>query len=179
MLNETQKQELLAYARSVITQRLQGTAHHTPKDEAFLQVCGVFVTLHKSGDLRGCIGYVKGYKNIVDSIREMAIAAAFRDPRFPQLEASELPDIQIEISLLSSMIPVRDISEITIGRDGLYLEHPYSSGLLLPQVATEWNWDRTTFLKQLCRKASLPDKSWQDDGAELYRFSAEIFAEET
>ncbi|MCD8480922.1 MAG: AmmeMemoRadiSam system protein A [Candidatus Cloacimonetes bacterium] len=124
------------------------------------------------------MGYIKGYKTITESIRELAMAAAFRDPRFPPLKASELPDITIEMSLLSPMEAVQDISEITIGRDGLYLEHPRSSGLLLPQVATEQRWDRDTFLRQVCRKAGLPDQAWQDEGAKLYRFTAEIFSEE-
>lgn len=178
MLSDKMRSELLTFARAVITRKLQGTPCHTPSDEAYSEHCGVFVSIHKHGELRGCIGYIRGYKNIVDSVQEMALSAAFRDPRFPPLRADELPVIRLEISILSPMIPVEDIADITIGRDGLYLEHPYSSGLLLPQVATEWGWDRDTFLAQLCRKASLPNKSWMDKDARLYRFCAEIFAEE-
>jgi len=178
MLCDKMRSELLTFARAVITRKLQGIPCHTPSDKAYAELKGVFVTIHKHGELRGCIGYIRGYKNIVDSVQEMALSAAFRDPRFPPLRADELPVIRLEISILSPMIPVEDIADITIGRDGLYLEHPYSSGLLLPQVATEWGWDRDTFLAQLCRKASLPNKSWLDKDARLYRFSAEIFAEE-
>jgi AmmeMemoRadiSam system protein A len=178
MLSDTQKQSLLKLARDVIHARLHHSTYTSPDDPAFAEKRGMFVTLHIFGKLRGCIGYIHAYKSILDTVKEMALAAAFRDPRFPPVQADELPDISIEISLLSPMEPVQDISEITIGRDGLYLDHPYSSGLLLPQVATEWNWDRDTFLQQVCRKAGLPDQAWQDDGAQLYRFSAEIFAEE-
>ncbi|HQQ68029.1 MAG TPA: AmmeMemoRadiSam system protein A [Candidatus Cloacimonadota bacterium] len=178
MLSDKMRSELLAFARAVITRKLQGTPCHTPSDEVYSELRGVFVSIHKHGELRGCIGYIRGFKNIVDSVREMALSAAFRDPRFSPLQADELPEIRLEISILSPMIPVEDIADITIGRDGLYLEHPYSSGLLLPQVATEWGWDRDTFLAQLCRKASLPNKAWMDKGARLYRFSAEIFGEE-
>jgi AmmeMemoRadiSam system protein A len=177
MLNPDQRSQLLAFARRVISSHLHSESYEVPEDAAFQQKCGLFVTLHKGGNLRGCIGYIKGYKSITQSIRELAMAAAFRDPRFPPLKASELPDVTIEMSLLSPMEQVHDISEITIGRDGLYLEHPRSSGLLLPQVATEQRWDRDTFLQQVCRKAGLPESSWQDEDAQLYRFSAEIFGE--
>ncbi len=178
MLSDSQKKSLLKLARDVITTHLNRGSYQSPNDPAFAEQCGLFVSLHKSGKLRGCIGYIKAYKSIVDAVKEMALAAAFRDPRFPPVQADELPDIKIEISVLSPMELVQDISEIKIGRDGLYLQHPYSSGLLLPQVATEWKWDRDTFLKQVCRKAGLPDNAWQDANAELYRFSAEVFQEE-
>lgn len=178
MLNARQEQELLALARSVITCRLQGGSYRTPDDEVFQREYGAFVTLHKDGKLRGCIGYIEGYKDIVSSIAEMAIAAAFRDPRFPPVQAAELPDLQIEISLLSPLVLVQDISEIQVGRDGLFLQQGSASGLLLPQVATEWNWDRATFLTQVCSKAGLPDKAWQHESAELYRFTAKIFSEQ-
>lgn len=177
MLSDLQKKELLDYARAVISNRLTGSDITIPQDACFREKRGLFVTLHKEGQLCGCIGYIEAYKDTLSSIREMALAAAFRDPRFPPLKAAELSQIRIEISLLSPLILIQDIAEITIGRDGLYLDHPRSSGLLLPQVATEWNWDRDTFLKQLCRKATLSEHAWQEPGAQLYRFSAEIFGE--
>lgn len=178
MLSDSQKKSLLKLARDVIQARLQHSTYQSPDDPIFAQKRGIFVSLHKGGKLRGCIGYIQAHKSMLDSVKEMAIAAAFRDPRFPPLQAGELADIRIEISVLSPLKLVRDISEITIGRDGLYLQHPYSSGLLLPQVATEWDWDRDTFLEQVCRKAGLPENAWQDDNAELYRFSAEVFQED-
>lgn len=178
MLNDAQKKELLKLARNSIRRRLSGEEYHTPADPAFDAECGAFVTLHLAGNLRGCIGYVQAFKSIRDSIREMALAAAFEDPRFPPLKREELPHIRIEISLLSPLIRVQELSEITIGRDGLLLQHPYSSGLLLPQVATEWGWDRDSFLRQVSLKAGLPGTAYLDSGAILYRFSAEIFGEE-
>jgi len=178
MFTEEQKQELLALARQSIETRFTKEAIFYPDDEAFSIQTGIFVTLHKHGELRGCIGYIKGFKDLVPSIVEMARAAAFQDPRFPTVKQEELKDIAIEISILSKMLLVMDTDEIEIGRDGLLLNHPYGSGLLLPQVPVEWNWDLPTFLNQICYKAGLPAGSWKDDKAQLYRFSAEIFSED-
>jgi len=177
MLSEIQKKQLLSFARDVIAAHLNSSDSPSLPANEYREKCGVFVTLHKAGELRGCIGYIKGYKSIADSIREMSLAAAFQDPRFPPVTVNELAQLKIEISLLSPLQLVQETGDIEIGRDGLYLEHPRSSGLLLPQVATEWNWDRETFLKQICRKASLPPGAHQDAGAKLYRFNAEIFSE--
>ena len=177
MLSDKQKKELLDLARNSIAGHLDSREYRIPQDDFYKKSYGIFVTLHKNGDLRGCIGYIKAYKNITDSIIEMAKAAAFRDPRFRPLSRGELDEISIEISLLSPMEELDDIEEIMVGRDGLYLEHPFSSGLLLPQVAVEWGWERDEFLSHLCMKANLPDGAWQDAGAKLYRFSAEIFRE--
>ncbi len=177
MFSEKQRKELLALARQSIETKFSKDFIIYPDDEAFSIQMGVFVTLHKHGELRGCIGYIKGFKDLVPSIVEMARAAAFQDPRFPQVKENELPDITIEISVLSPMQLVLDTNEIEIGRDGLLLNHPYGSGLLLPQVPVEWNWDLPTYLNQICYKAGLPAGSWKDDKAQLYRFSAEIFSE--
>jgi AmmeMemoRadiSam system protein A len=179
MLTKEQQKVLLDLARQSISSHLTGKTLIKPVDEAFAVKRGIFVSLHKHGDLRGCIGYIKGYKDLVSSIVEMAQSAAFKDPRFDPVSLKELEDIEIEISILSEMVLVHDIKEIEIGRDGLYLQHPYGSGLLLPQVPVEWKWDLDTFLKQICYKAGLPIGSWRDDKAELYRFSAEIFSEQT
>jgi len=178
MYSREQQKALLQLARDAIGQKLNGKAITRPADPAFKEKRGLFVTLHKHGELRGCIGYVQGYKDIASSVLEMAQAAAFRDPRFSPLRLSELSELEIEISVLSELIPVKDISEIVIGRDGLILQHPYGSGLLLPQVPVEWHWDLPTFLKQLCYKAGLPDGSHQDPKAVLLRFSAEVFGED-
>lgn len=177
MFNEKQKKELLALARQAIETRFTKDVIIYPDDEAYNIQSGIFVTLHKHGELRGCIGYIKGFKDLVPSIVEMARAAAFQDPRFPKVREDELKELRIEISVLSKLLLVLDTSEIEIGRDGLLLNHPYGSGLLLPQVPVEWNWDLSTFLNQICYKAGLPAGSWKDDKAQLYRFSAEIFSE--
>ena len=93
------------------------------------------------------------------------------------MRQSELPELEIEISILGDLIPVNNIDEIVIGRDGLYIQHPYGSGIFLPQVPVEWNWDLPTYLKELCRKAGLNDKDWMDPRAQLFRFEAEVFSE--
>lgn len=178
MFNEKQKRELLSYARNVIRKKLTGEVYLTPEDEAFSEQRGIFVTLQKRGNLRGCIGYIRPYKNILDSIHDMALAAAFEDPRFAPLGKHELDDISIEISILSPMKVLVDPDEIEIGRDGLYLQHPYGSGLLLPQVAPDWGWNKEDFLKQICHKAGLPAGSYSEPNAKLFSFTAEIFSEE-
>jgi len=147
------------------------------KDPRFKQECGIFVTLKKGGDLRGCIGFIQGIRPLGDAIQEMAVSAATRDPRFPPVTLDELKEIDIEISILSPMIPVKNLEEIEVGRDGLLLRRGGSSGLLLPQVATEWGWDRDTFLGHLCLKAGLPVGSQNAPDADLYRFTAEVFGE--
>jgi len=176
-LNSTQKQELLTLARASIISRLKHQEISLPEDPLYSRKLGLFVSLHRHGELRGCIGYVKGHKSILESVYEMALAAAFRDNRFPPLAIDELEDLQIEISLLGTLIPVTDTDQIQIGRDGLYLEHPWGSGLLLPQVAVEWHSDRSQFLKQICRKAGLQHRAWEEEGACLYRFEACVFGD--
>ena len=179
MLSENQKKELLKYARAVIKAELfrEKPSYELPDDDIYQEKCGAFVTLHKNGELRGCIGYIKAYKSIKDTIKDMAIAAAFNDPRFPPLQKEELNSIEIEISLLSELKKIDSINEIEVGKHGLYVERGYFSGLLLPQVATEWNWDKKTFLNQVCAKAMMPYDCWKYNDTEIYIFTAEIFSE--
>lgn len=147
-------------------------------DSKFSEKRGIFVTLKKHGELRGCIGYIIGYEPLKDAIPQMAISAATRDPRFNPVTASELKDISIEISILSPMQEVKDISEIKIGRDGLLLQLGSRSGLLLPQVPLEWNWDLDEYLENLCHKAGVPPGAHLNPQARLQRFSADVFGEE-
>ena len=177
VISNEAKKALLKLARDSIAYRFTGIPPVKPTYPELQEKRGVFVTLNKHGQLRGCIGYIQGYKSIVDSVIEMAQAAAFEDPRFPPLRQSELPELEIEISILGDLIPVNNIDEIVIGRDGLYIQHPYGSGIFLPQVPLEWNWDLPTYLKELCRKAGLNDKDWMDPRAQLFRFEAEVFSE--
>ena len=176
-LTKAQQTELLALARSAIRARFEHQQIAVPQDKLFSQKLGLFVSLHRHGELRGCIGYVKGHKSITESVVEMAQAAAFRDIRFPPLAIDEMEDLEIEISVLGPMMAVTDTSEVEVGRDGLYLEHPWGSGLLLPQVALEWHWDRKTFLLHICQKAGLQPKAWEEEGARLYRFEACVFGD--
>ena len=145
----------------------------------FKEHCGLFVTLKKNGELRGCIGLIRGVEPLSQAICEMAVAAATQDPRFPMVSSEELADIDIEISVLTPMSKVTDMSEIKIGRDGLFLQYRGHSGLLLPQVPVEWNWDVEEFLENLCHKAGLPPGSHLQSGAVLMKFSADIFSENT
>ena len=136
---------------------------------------GAFVTLNKKGQLRGCIGHIEGNKPLILTVAEMAKAAALEDPRFPQVKPSELQDIDFEISVLTPIRKVNDIEEIVVGRDGIIITKGRNRGLLLPQVATEYGWDRITFLEHTCNKAGLPKDSWKDRDTIIEMFSAEVF----
>lgn len=147
---------------------------------------GAFVTLRRGAELRGCIGHTRNLEPLAEAVRDNAINAAVRDPRFAPVAPEELPDIHIEVSALcpgitpdSPFVPVHDLAEIEIGRDGLYLDHAghRGGGLLLPQVAVERQWDVPTFLQAVCAKAGAVSGAWQDPGAQLYRFSAQVFSE--
>jgi AmmeMemoRadiSam system protein A len=133
--------------------------------------------LNRHGRLRGCIGYLDAVNPLLAAVQEMAVAAAFRDPRFPPLREDELADLEMEISILSPMQQIKNTEEIQVGRDGLYLEQGSRRGLLLPQVATEYGWDRLTFLKQTCVKAGLPPDAWEKPSTRIFVFSAEILHE--
>ena len=179
-LNKNQKLKLLKLARKTIAQSLSEVVDSDDldfSDDIFKEKCGAFVTLHLKGNLRGCIGYISGIKNIPDTITDMSISSAFKDPRFMPLSKDEYNDIDIEISVLSPIEEVKDISSIEVGRDGLIISKGHNSGLLLPQVAVEQGWDRDTFLENTCYKAGLPGNSWEKDGIKIEKFSALVFGE--
>ena len=136
---------------------------------------GAFVTLHTHGKLRGCIGYIHAQKPLHETIREMALAAAFQDTRFKPLTKDELKDIEIEISVLTPLKKIKSIDEIEVGTHGIYIIKGFHSGLLLPQVATEYGWDKKSFLEHTCAKAGIPKDAWHDKDTEIYIFSADIF----
>ena len=176
-LNNDEKKTLHNIALTAITKRLENESPSVPQSttDTLNEKRGAFVSLHKHGQLRGCIGYVYGVKPLAKAINDMAIAAAFKDPRFPPLNENELEDLDIEISVLTPMKQISNINEIEVGKHGLMMiKGPYS-GLLLPQVATQYNWDRQSFLSETCHKAGLPTDAWKDDETEIYIFSAEIF----
>ena len=150
-----------------------------PAGGGYLQKkCGAFVTLTIHGQLRGCIGYVIAERPLLETVREAARAAAFQDPRFAPLRRAELSELRLEISVLSEPRPVCSLEEIRVGDHGLIVRHGFRSGLLLPQVATEYGWDRETFLSHTCAKAGLPRDSWRDPDTEIELFEAEVFGEE-
>ncbi|MBI5327536.1 MAG: AmmeMemoRadiSam system protein A [Deltaproteobacteria bacterium] len=144
---------------------------------ALLERRGVFVSLKKNGELRGCIGVFTSDKPLYLTVADMAVSAATQDPRFMPLAASELPYISIEVSCLSPMKKIKDISEIEVGRHGLYIVNGHYRGVLLPQVAIECRWDRTEFLDHTCIKAGLASGCWKGEGVEIYIFEAEVFGE--
>lgn len=178
-LNREQQAALLRLARGVIGESLGLPVPVRPgfDDEVFTNECGAFVTLHERGKLRGCIGYIQGVKPIPEAVTDMAQAAAFRDPRFPPLAGEEFDRIDIEISILSPIEEVKEVSDIVVGRDGLIISRGHRSGLLLPQVATEQGWDLRTFLEHTCYKAGLPGDAWRIDGTRIEKFSAQVFGE--
>jgi len=134
-----------------------------------------FVTLKKKGRLRGCIGYTEAVAPLFKVVQECAVAAATEDPRFPPVTPAELPSIDLEISVLTPLVPIR-ADEVEVGRHGLMVSHLGRRGLLLPQVPVELGWDRETFLDQTCVKAGLPPDAWRR-GATLQAFTAEVFGE--
>lgn len=136
---------------------------------------GAFVTLKRQGRLRGCIGHVVGDGPLIETVADMARAAAFDDPRFKPLQQEELADLEYEISVLTPPKRIKDVSEVTVGRHGLIMKSWLRQGLLLPQVATEYGWNREQFLTQTCRKAGMAPDCWQDPDTEIYVFSAEVF----
>jgi AmmeMemoRadiSam system protein A len=174
---EAEKSFLHTVARQAIESRLSGRVFPPPSGETenLKEKRGAFVTLKRKGQLRGCIGYTRALKPLSRTIMEMAQAAAFEDPRFPPLSPKELDDLDIEISVLTPFRLIRDVTEIEVGKHGLLMERGGRSGLLLPQVATEYQWDRKTFLEHTCLKAGLPRDAWKDAETKIYVFSAEIF----
>ncbi len=134
---------------------------------------GVFVSLHRGGELRGCLGRLEADLPVGEAVRRMAVASARDDPRFPPVSPDELADLDVEISVLS---PFRRITpdDVLPGRDGLLVRRGPRMGVLLPQVATERHWDRVTFLRAVCQKAALPTEAWRDAGTELFAFSAQV-----
>jgi AmmeMemoRadiSam system protein A len=178
-LSSEAKKELLALARKTIEERLKTgrMAESEPGLPELLEKRGAFVTLKKKGNLRGCIGNFQSRENLSRTIREMALAAAFEDPRFPPVTLSELSKIDIEISVLTPLQEVKDPREIKIGEDGIYITRGSNRGVFLPQVATEQGWDLETFLENCCYKAGLPGDAWEQKGTRIEKFQAIIFGE--
>ena len=178
-LSTEDKLFLLKVARETVTSVVRGEQVPTyqPISEVTGECRGAFVTLRKQGQLRGCIGLIEGLNPLVETVREMAVAASLRDPRFNPVAEEELEELDIEISAMSPIRVVDDTTRIEVGRDGLIVRCAGQQGLLLPQVATEYGWDRETFLEQTCRKAGLPTDAWKAEGTEICSFRAEVFGE--
>ena len=178
-LNKDQQTKLLSIARKTLNEYTANWSipGFEVNDGRLQEKRGAFVTLTKKGELRGCIGYVVPVESLYKAVSEMTIAASSKDPRFMPVSRSELKDIRIEISVLSPLKQIIDTNEIEVGTHGLYITKGGYSGLLLPQVAAEYKWNREEFLRQTCQKAGLPPTVWKETGTNIYTFTAQVFSE--
>jgi hypothetical protein len=183
VLNKKDQALLLKLARDAIEISFKDTDPDVSKVGHLTQLRGCFVTLHKEGQLRGCIGFPKPIMPLYEQIIAASRAAAFEDPRFSPVIKNEIKDIIIEISILTrpEVLKVKDSDEylknIEIGKDGLIIQGE-SSGLLLPQVAIEYNFNPKQFLECVCEKAGLEKDAWRNLTNKIYKFKAEIFSED-
>lgn len=178
MLTDAQKAALLHLARRSVVSEV---THQPPEpirvEVALPDASGVFVTLKRRGELRGCLGTLQCARGLAEEVARCAADAASEDPRFPPVDDTELPELDIEVSVLGPLEEIEpDPAHVVVGRHGLVAEQGMRRGLLLPQVATEWGWTAEQFLRQTCMKAGLPGDAWQH-GARIFRFEAEVFGE--
>lgn len=180
LVDPAHRQTLLRIARNAIASSLGLAAERdddAEADPALAVPAGAFVSLHEGEDLRGCIGTFAAELPLARTVREMAVAAASRDPRFSPVAPSELDRLSIEISVLSAPRPAR-AEEVTVGRHGVLVSQGWHRGVLLPQVATEHGWTPIEFLEHTCRKAGLPAGAWRDPATKIEVFEAEVFGED-
>ncbi len=177
-LSENEQELLLRHARNAVWAHLSGETRVQPDiaGGVLAESHGIFVSIHKGAELRGCIGNVHPAGPLYRIAAECAISAAVADPRFMPLTSRDFPGVTFEISVLSAMEPVEKIEDIEIGMHGLMIHKREARGLLLPQVAGAYGWTRERFLAETCRKAGLGPDEWRD-GAIIFRFSALVFAE--
>ncbi len=172
---------MLRVARETLIDLLTGSdpRPHEAGTPALREERPAFVTLRRrdTGELRGCRGEYVAQRPLIESVAYAAVAAAHDDPRFPPVTLDELPALRIEISALTAMSRIRP-EDVVVGRHGLMIVSRPKSGLLLPQVAVTFGWDRDEFLRGICRKAGLPDLAWRSDDAELYAFESEVWSED-
>ena len=177
-LGKNEQDFLLDVARKTIIQHTErGTTPNIFSDKPRLdRKCGAFVTLHeRGGALRGCIGYVEAVKPLLQTVIEMAVACSSRDPRFSPITPDELPNLDLEISIITPLEKIQQAERICVGRHGLMIKKGPRSGLLLPQVAAELGWNCHRFLEETCRKAGLERDAWKEVDAKLFIFSAQVF----
>lgn len=176
--SEGERAEILRLARRSVEEAvLHGRLLTSyPETEIFRRRCGVFVTLHVSGKLRGCIGVIDPEEELGKSVIQTAMGAALEDPRFVRIQPEELGLMKVEVSLLSEL-RATTAEEIIVGRDGLLIGRGRRRGLLLPQVATEHHLDRVRFLEEACLKAGLPRDAWKEADTSIQRFTCEVFSE--
>jgi len=177
-LSEDEKRMLKEIALTSIKDSLDGKpiSHHSPLTSHLSEKCGAFVSLHKHGRLRGCIGHFGEDVPLHEIVAEMARAAAFEDPRFMPVTADELADIDIEISVLTPMRRIQSLDEFELHQHGIYIRKGYRSGTYLPQVADEVNWTKEEFVSHCAQdKAGIGWDGWKDAETELYVYEAIVF----
>jgi AmmeMemoRadiSam system protein A len=180
-LNEAEQRQLLDLARQAIEAAVRHHVLPEPLPDAadlkgpLREHHAAFVTLRKGHELRGCVGCVETTKPLYETVRECAVAAALHDFRFQPVRPDELPYLHLEVSVLSPLSDI-EVDHIEVGQHGLLISHQGRRGLLLPQVAVEWNWDRKQFLDATARKAGLPQDCWRQ-GARIQAFTTQVFAE--
>ena len=178
-LSSGEKLELLRIARKGV----EAAARHQkylPESPVSPQLCrkaGAFVTLHIHGELRGCIGYIEAALPMYETVAQTAGKSAVADPRFEPVSEQEVREIEIEISVLSPLVRINRTEEVIVGKHGVLIERGYNRGLLLPQVATENNWDLKEFLEYTCMKAGIDKELYKDAGTRIYVFTADVFGE--
>lgn len=178
---DIEKTELLKLARTTLTNYLENgeiPSFQTTCD-ALMEQKGAFVSLHEGSELRGCIGQLVGDRELYKIVQHCILSAALEDPRFVSVSPDEVDRLSIEISVLTPFRCINDIREIEVGKHGLYIVRESHRGLLLPQVATEYHWDRETFLEHTCIKSGLPESAWRDAKTVIYTFEAEVFSDES
>ena len=177
-LPSDERRALLALARLAISEAVQ----HRPLPEPanlspdLENPAGAFVSLHLRGRLRGCIGQVEPLQSLAAAVASCAVAAATEDPRFDPVSREDIPQLEIEVSVLSPRAPIR-LEEIEIGKHGLIVSRARMRGLLLPQVATQYQWNPERFLEETCRKAGLDGDAWRDPMTTVEGFTAEVFSD--
>ena len=177
-LSEAEQKAILELARRAVVEAVchNRRLEQIPNHGVFAAKSGVFVTLHVAKRLHGCIGVIEAKEPLGEAVAHCAISAALQDPRFSRMQPADLATLEIEVSLLSSLEPIR-AEEIEIGKHGLLVEQGFHRGLLLPQVAVEHKLDRERFLQETCHKAGLPEDAWKASETRIFGFTCEVFAE--
>lgn len=175
---------LLKIARQAVESVFLKTPYNLDSEtkKKFSERAGVFVTIYKNKELRGCIGFVEPIYQIWEAVIEAARSAAFRDPRFQPVTKEELKEISFEVSILTVPEEINvndesDLKQIKVGKDGLIVRFGMNSGLLLPAVAVEQKWNAEQFLMHTCEKAGLPPEAWRDQACHINKFQAQVFKE--
>ena len=179
LLTKKEQRELLKIARDTILSYVTGgiVPPVDPTSEGLQLESGCFVTIKQKGVLRGCIGNFVSDKPLFKLVQEMAVSASTRDPRFYPMKPHDLADFELEISVLSPLEKAASVEEIKVGTHGIYIIRGSYRGVLLPQVATDYGWDRDEFLRHTCIKAGLPESAWMKGDCDIYIFSALVFGE--